>query len=554
MTMTTPRSWLSSLFIVLTFAVVAFSAHDAEARRGRHSGGGFEAPLVRCASVNRPGALSACGGDPLGAGSAEIEFARVDIKVAGAIANTIYTVVLRAPRSAQETTLGTLTTNAAGNGALQAPLFRQGDVASGIIVLRRAGADQFVAGILSVAQAVRDRGAQAENENKVENENEIEKQKEIEKQIEVENEIANGAEFETHLVRCSAVTTPASLTGCGTDPLQEGRADLGEAGGFEIEVIRAAASATYDVVLRPLQGADVSLGSLTTDADGNGSLERANVFAATDVTSSLLVLRRNGADQFVQGIRVHTLAAVLPASRSVQIGVVATAYATIINVGPSTATGCRIVLASNVPATFAYQTTDPITNKVTGTPNTPVDIPAGAAQSFVVALTPTGPFRPKDVDLSFECANTAAAVIATGLNTLLFSASTTPVPDVVSLAATLDNDGIVSVLGTQGTGVFAVAIANVGTTGHITASADTGGATLPVTVTICRTNSSGRCEGNPQPTVTTDMGGGGFMSFAIFVTANGSVPFDPANNRIFIRFRDETGDTRGSTSVAVRTL
>jgi hypothetical protein len=41
------------------------------------------------------------------------------------------------------------------------------------------------------------------------------------------------------------------------------------------------------------------------------------------------------------------------------------------------------------------------------------------------------------------------------------------------------------------------------------------------------------------------------LALAVFVTATNSVPFNPAVNRIFVRFNDATGVTRGSTSVAV---
>ena len=119
------------------------------------------------------------------------------------------------------------------------------------------------------------------------------------------------------------------------------------------------------------------------------------------------------------------LSAVLPSSRSVQVGATATAFTTVINTGSTPALSCEISPLISLPASFSYQTTNPATNAITGSPNTPVDIPAGSVQSFVLALTPTAPIAPTDVRLSFDCANTLAAPINSGLNTWLFSASAT---------------------------------------------------------------------------------------------------------------------------------
>jgi len=136
----------------------------------------------------------------------------------------------------------------------------------------------------------------------------------------------------------------------------------------------------------------------------------------------------------------------------------------------------------------------------------------------------------------------------------LLSASATPTPDIVALAATLTNDGIVNIPGASGAGAFAVATVNVGATGLITASADTGGVPLPVTVALCETNpTTGQCMSPIASTVTTTINSLATPTFGIFVSGGGNVPFSPAGNRIFVRFRDAGDATRGSTGVAVRT-
>jgi CHRD domain len=245
------------------------------------------------------------------------------------------------------------------------------------------------------------------------------------------------------------------------------------------------------------------------------------------------------------------VSAVLPSSRSVQVGAAATAFATIINAGSTTAIGCGISVLTGIAANFSYQATDPA-NQPVGNPNTPVNIVPGGAQNFIISLTPTAAIAPTDVQFSFDCGNTNPAPINVGLNTLLFSASITPVPDIVALAAAIG--GIVDISGATGAGAFAVATVNVGAMGTITASADTGNTALPMIINLCETNPiTAQCISAVGPSVNTQINANATPTFGIFVAGTGNVPFDPAANRIFVRFKDGSGVTRGSTSVAVRT-
>jgi hypothetical protein len=248
--------------------------------------------------------------------------------------------------------------------------------------------------------------------------------------------------------------------------------------------------------------------------------------------------------------------AVLPASRAARVGAPITVYATMVNAGSAIGTGCSIGLASSIPASFSYQTTNASTNTVSGTPNTPVDIVSGAAQSFLLTLTPSAAFDAADVQFNYSCANAPAAGVLTGINTLLLSASTTATPDVIALAATTSNDGIASIPGTSGTAAWAVASTNVGSAGSITASADTGPTALPINVALCQTNpNTGSCLQPAAASVPVTMASGGTSTFAVFVGGAGSaVPFNPATNRVYLRFRNAAnGAVVGATSVAVQT-
>ena len=248
------------------------------------------------------------------------------------------------------------------------------------------------------------------------------------------------------------------------------------------------------------------------------------------------------------------VAAVLPASRSVQVGATATAFATVINTAPFPATSVGITPAWPLPARVVFQRTNPASNEPIGSPGQVADIPPGGVQTFVFAVTPTAPLSPADIPLVFVGDNMPAAEPRPGLNTLLLSAASTPVPDIVALAATTSRDGVVRIAGVGRSSAFAVATVNVGSAGVITAVVDTGGTPLPLALAICQTDpATGACVGSAQPTVTTQVGAGATPTFAIFAAGVGPIPFDPAAHRVFVRFRDADGVTRGATSVAVLT-
>src|SRR5262249_4846228 len=218
------------------------------------------------------------------------------------------------------------------------------------------------------------------------------------------------------------------------------------------------------------------------------------------------------------------VAAVLPSSRSVQVGMPATAFVTLINSGTSTAGAPWMAPPRGFPADFSFQTTNPATNQPIGTPNVPVDIAAGGSQSYVISLTPTTAIAPTEVEFLYQAENTTEpTAILPGVNTLLLSSSFGAIPDIVALALTLSNDGIVHIQGNSGVGVFAVASVNVGTTASVTVSADTGLASLPLILSVCQTNpANAQCLSPAQPSVTLQFGAHATPTFTIFIDAIGT--------------------------------
>jgi len=249
--------------------------------------------------------------------------------------------------------------------------------------------------------------------------------------------------------------------------------------------------------------------------------------------------------------------AILPYSRTVQVGQTATAFVSIVNPGASgsVATGCGLTLHGANDGQFSYQTTDPETNAITGNPDTPADIPAGSAQSYVISLNRPVMFAEADLRIDAQCNNRRAAPVISGVNTFRFFSTVFNLADIVALSATVGNTGFVELPSPTGSGAFSVATSNLGTASNVVVRATAlGDAQALSSVEICRTDPvTSVCETPRAASLTQLFQAGETLTFAVFVRGAGALNNDPANNRIFVNFRSPGGQSVGATSVAVRT-
>jgi hypothetical protein len=327
--------------------------------------------------------------------------------------------------------------------------------------------------------------------------------------------------------------------------------------GLVLQAVCLGASAFQAILVIPAAAASFMKGKATAEGAATITMESGTV----DITDYLGNTTRLNAGKTFEYSPPHPslVAAVAPASRSIRVPATATAFATILNLGPGIASACRIGPESSqgLPIKLDYQTTDPKTNAITGQPNIPVDIPAPSqgqftAQTFVFSITPTAAFTATDIRLSYTCNTSDTVTTLTGINTLLLSASNDPVPDHIAVGLTPSNDGIVRIPGTAGTNVFVIASTNIGIPSATTARVRLSDSTMPVTALVCETNpSDGQCKQTAGPTVTRTIANNENTTWTAFLKANGQLALDPAKYRVFFEFLDSAGVIRGSTSAAV---
>ena len=219
----------------------------------------------------------------------------------------------------------------------------------------------------------------------------------------------------------------------------------------------------------------------------------------------------------------------LPVSRSVQVGHSATAFATVLNPGLTPAYDCGLGIAGMPVGNFLYQATDPVTNAVVGRVNPILDVPAGGAQTYVFAVTPTAVVEPQQVKLSVKCANHRPVPEIIGVNTVLFSASLTPVPDIVALGGDGHQRRHCERPWEQRN--WSVCRGHGERGGYWNNHSIGGHRRIDITsehLSLSDRPSHGQCISAIGPSVTTQINANATPTFGIFVQGNGNVPFDPA--------------------------
>jgi hypothetical protein len=105
---------------------------------------------------------------------------------------------------------------------------------------------------------------------------------------------------------------------------------------------------------------------------------------------------------------------------------------------------------------------------------------------------------------------------------------------------------------------MAVAAINLGADQQMTVESLLSNGSIPASARICETNlTTGACLANPVTgplsTRVKLAGSGGASAYSVFVQASAPITFDPANVRVIVRFKDQSGVIRGATSTALRT-
>jgi hypothetical protein len=245
---------------------------------------------------------------------------------------------------------------------------------------------------------------------------------------------------------------------------------------------------------------------------------------------------------------------VAPEARtSITNGPTVTYFASAINSGSEALTNCRPIPGNFPAGNFGYQTVD-ANNQLTGSPNTPVEIAAGATQGFLLSYTPGFDPYAGLVDGRISCDQRESQYTPYLSGTLAIE-NGVQIPDIIAISATPSGDGVIRLNRMGGAGVMAVAAVNIGIAGDVLVAPQSLG-TFPglATYEVCETDAAAQCIGARASSLTVNFAANQVRTFAVFARGNSqtNIPFYPDIIRVrLLLSATSSGRPVGLTSAAL---
>ena len=303
----------------------------------------------------------------------------------------------------------------------------------------------------------------------------------------------------------------------------------------------------FDLIERILGLNPIIPGGALHDTDGDGFANLAEQLLGTNPGDATDFPRL---DNLLPGLA----AAVLPGHRTSAPNRPVTAFATLINTGTEIAKSCGIAPSTPLASNFSFTPTDPATNQINGLRNQRVNIEPGAEATFIFEFVPLEALG-ENVDLIFDCANTAPAPIFENLNTFGLNSVGELAADIVAIARTISADGQMIIEEVGGSAAFVVATSNVGNSDVVTARVRASLDDLPVNLSLCESDpATAACLSDLNAETVLPIDAAGIPTFSVFATATAAIANDPARHRVVVEFLDAADRVVGSTSVSIATL
>lgn len=254
-------------------------------------------------------------------------------------------------------------------------------------------------------------------------------------------------------------------------------------------------------------------------------------------------------------VPTQAVAAVLPGARSGTIGGDAITVLMSVLSGGEGIQSCHIDDGGSAAVSMTYDLLDegglPL-----GLPGSVFDIVANGRVDLILSVTPLQTTTANGLAFypRLSCSNASTAAIE-DVNSLRLSIAEEAGLDILAIGVTPSGDGIIHIPAAGTASFMAAAAMNIGIAdgAPVRVEVDTGSARLPVDLSVCETDASGQCISERAQFIDSVFDKHEPRFFGVFAQSESStgIPLDPANARVYLRFRSQDGALLSATSAAL---